>query len=95
MKEITTGILWMYACNHQLEKLKKYYENGGEKNRRFIKFGKEHSLIMGAYRTQDYEIVEYLLSVGETITPEEEKEINEKLQEIEWLIKIKNMMGDK
>lgn len=67
--------LWSYACSGNLEKLKKYFENGGEVNRRYSKFNQEHSLIAGAYRNGFFEVVKYLVSVGETIITEEETEI--------------------
>lgn len=67
--------LWGYACSGELENLKEYYENGGETNRRYFKFNRYHSLIAGAYRNGNIETVKYLVSVGETITAEEETEI--------------------
>ena len=38
--------LWEYACSGNIEELKKYYDNGGSVNNRYIKFGEGHSLIM-------------------------------------------------
>lgn len=67
--------LWGYACSGESENLKEYYENGGETNRRYFKFNRYHSLIAGAYRNGNIETVKYLVSVGETITAEEETEI--------------------
>ena len=71
--------LWSYACSGNLEKLKKYFENGGEVNRRYSKFNQEHSLIAGAYRNKQHNTVNFLLSVGETITLEEAEEFREYL----------------
>lgn len=66
--------LWSAACSGNISVLRHYYDNGGAVNTRFTKFGKSHSLIMGAYRNQQYKTVDYLLSVGETITDQERPE---------------------
>lgn len=71
--------LWSYACSGNLEKLKKYFGNGGEVNRRYLKFNQEHSLIAGAYKNKQHDTVNFLLSVGETITLEEAEEFREYL----------------
>jgi len=57
--------LWEYACDGNIEELRKYYDNGGSINNRYIKFGEGHSLIMGAFRNNHFDTVEYLMSVGE------------------------------
>ena len=88
MKDIRIEILWEYACCGDMESLKSYYENGGETNRRYFAFGGEHSLIMGAYRNNQFEAVEYMLSVGETATQAEKDEFNKELQKIICLRKI-------
>lgn len=78
--------LWEYACSGDIQALKKYFSsNEIELNRRFFKFGKEHSLIMGAFRNNQLETVEYLMSVGETVTQEEKVEITKELKRIELL----------
>lgn len=88
MKDIRIEILWEYACCGELELLKRYYEDGGETNRRYFAFGSEHSLIMGAFRNNQFEAVEYMLSVGETVTQAEKDEFNKELQKIICLRKI-------
>lgn len=79
--------LFSAACNNKIGVLKKYYGNGGERNRRYKAFGMEHSLIAGAYRNGNLEVVKYLMSVGETITDKEKEEIN--LDKIELMEQYK------
>ena len=82
--------LWEYACNGDIEKLKKYYSEHNETNRRYCRFNKEHSLIMGALRNNQFETVEYLISVGETITDEEKEQILKELKRIDIIKKLVN-----
>ena len=82
--------LWEYACNGDIEKLKKYYSEHNETNRRYCRFNKEHSLIMGALRNNQFETVEYLISVGETITDEEKEQILTELKRIDIIKKLIN-----
>lgn len=82
--------LWGYACNGDIEKLKKYYSEHNETNRRYCRFNKEHSLIMGALRNNQFETVEYLISVGETITDEEKEQILTELKRIDIIKKLVN-----
>ena len=42
----------------------------------YQKFGKEHSLIMGAFRNQQYDTVRWLKNHGCRLTHEEQDEIN-------------------
>lgn len=88
MDKVKIETLWECACDGNIESLKVYFENGGEMSRRFKAFGGEHSLIMGAYRNNNFETVEYLLSVGEAITPEEKKMLNREMDKILCLRKI-------
>lgn len=76
IKETPIENLWAYACCGDLKKLKEYYKNGGETNRRYYAIGSYHSLIAGAYRNENYETVKFLLSVGETIIYQTEKDID-------------------
>lgn len=81
--------LWSYACSGDIEALKKYYnEEQGEINKRYDKFGHLNSLIMGAFRNNQFDTVEYLLDKGETVTQDERKAILNKLREIELMRKI-------
>jgi hypothetical protein len=55
--------------------IKKYFEKPStEKNKRYNRFGSDHSLIMGAVRNNNWEMVDLLKSYGETITANEEAE---------------------
>ena len=81
--------LWEAACSGDIEILKEYYEKGeGILDVRYEKFRTNHSLIMGAFRNSQFETVEYLLSVGESITYEERKEVQNELKRIEILKKL-------
>lgn len=79
-KSITFGYiesienLWNWACSGEIDNLKQYYVNDGISNRRYFRFGKEHSLIAGALRNGNFETVDYLLSVGETVNGESEQQ---------------------
>lgn len=72
-EEKTIYILWSAACSGEIDILKAYYENGGKVGREYFKFGIAHSLIAGALRNRNYETVDYLLSVGETVSGESER----------------------
>jgi hypothetical protein len=72
-EEKTIYILWSAACSGEIDILKAYYENGGKVGREYFKFGISHSLIAGALRNRNYETVDYLLSVGETVSGESEQ----------------------
>ena len=90
MEKMYYSKLWEYACNGDIEKLKKYYSEHNEINRRYCRFNKEHSLIMGALRNNQFETVEYLISVGETITDEEKEQILIELKRIDIMKKLVN-----
>lgn len=81
--------LWMYACCGDIESLAEYYnQEEPDFNVRYYRLGKEHSLIMGAFRNNQFNTVEFLLSVGETVTPEEKAEIEMELKRIELMYKM-------
>lgn len=87
--ESTIEKLWEHACNGEIEELKKYYKEGeGLINQRYCRRKRNNSLIMGAFRNNQLETVEYLMSVGEDITDEERAEINKELKRIELLQKL-------
>ena len=90
MEKMCDCKLWGYACNGDIEKLKKYYSEHNEINRRYCRFNKEHSLIMGALRNNQFETVEYLINVGETITDEEKEQILTELKRIDFIKKLVN-----
>ena len=78
-----TDELWHAVCNDDIEAVRKYYESGGEKNRRTYRFNREHSLIMGAYRNKNWDMVKFLIDNGETVTDEEKEELLEPLRQLE------------
>lgn len=72
--------LWEHACSGNIEELKKYYDNGGSVNNRYFKFGEGHSLIMGAFRNNQFDTVEYLMSVGEELSQKEYEELQTEMR---------------
>lgn len=79
-------ILWGAACSGDVNTLKQYYESKlSLKNVRYLKLGKEISLIMGAYRNNQWKTIDYLISVGETITEEEKEDIQRELNRIKYM----------
>ena len=81
--------LWEYACNGKINALKEYFKSENSIiNRRYKRLGASYSLIMGAFRNNQFDTVEYLISIGETITDEERKEINKELKRIELIKKL-------
>lgn len=74
-REKTIDELWMAACSADMKTLKEYYTNGGEVNRRYTKFGRNHSLIAGAYRNGNFDVVRYLYGVGEMPEEHEKSEV--------------------
>lgn len=69
--------LWIAACSGDLTTLRSYYSGVCELNRRYNKFGKQHSLIAGAYRNNQMETVDFLLDMGETVMEHERTELKE------------------
>lgn len=60
--------LFSYACSGDIEKLKEYYQSEeAVTGRTFRQFGKEHSLVMGAFRNDQFETVEFLLEMGKRL----------------------------
>lgn len=89
--------LWEYACSGNTEELRKYYENGGSINNRYFKFGESHSLIMGAFRNDKFDTVEYLMSVGEELTNKEYADVKNEMRKQEILgelVERKELMLD-
>lgn len=84
---MTIDELWEYVCTGNLKKVKEYYNNPHRVDQRYEKFGEKHSLIMGAFRNNHFNIVAYLLQQGETITSKEQKEIDNEYKKMN-IIKI-------
>ena len=66
--------LWTAVCCNDIEFMKNYYANGGKPNERYNKFNNDNSLIMGALRNKNYDMVELLKQNGETLLVDEIEE---------------------
>lgn len=77
MENLTIEELWIAACSGDLTTLRSYYSGVCEINRRYHKFGSDHSLIAGAYRNNQMETVDFLLDMGETVMDHERTELKE------------------
>ena len=66
--------LWIAVCCNDIELMKNYYANGGKPNERYNKFNNDNSLIMGALRNKNYDMVELLKQNGETLLVDEIEE---------------------
>ena len=71
-----TEQLFGLACSGNIKALEDYWNGEGDLNVTYQKFGKEHSLIMGAFRNQQYDMVRWLKNHGCRLTHEEQDEIN-------------------
>ena len=81
--------LWEASCSGDINTLKHYYRRESRVlNRRYKAFGGETSLIMGAFRNNQFDTVDYLISVGETITDDEKEMIQREFKRIECMYKI-------
>ena len=93
MKKITSNPekLFAMACCGCADELENYYKCGGAVNVRYEKFGKEHSLLMGAYNNQQYDTIKVLKAHGETLTAEEQEHINSDYKKIRMLEMLQNI----
>ena len=66
--------LWTAVCSNDMPTVEKYFSSGVAVNQRYPRFGVSHSLIMGAVRNGQIEIVRLLRSYGETVEDYEEDE---------------------
>lgn len=87
--------LWSYACNGNIEKLKQcekewiwsdsvdypFYKN-------YVAFGKENSLVMGAFRNNQFETVDWLLGIGCRPTEAEITEMQNELKRIKYMKRL-------
>lgn len=69
--------LWTAVCTGNIKKVKEYFDKGNKPNKRYIRFGMDHSLIMGALRNERYDMAKLLMSYGETILDDEKAEFDE------------------
>lgn len=71
-----TEQLFGLACSGNINALEEYWNEEGDLNVTYEKFGKKHSLIMGAFRNQQYSTVDWLKNHGCELTYEEQYEID-------------------
>ena len=84
IKKEVPNFLWTDVCSNRLDKVKQYFEEHPNLiNRRYNRFNMEHSLIMGALRNGNLEMVKLLKDLGETILDHEQKEYDDRLKEFE------------
>ena len=69
-----TDDIWTVVCMGDLENVKRLVKDYETANKRYNAFGMDHSLIMGAARNNEPEVVSYLIRVGGTIEPSETAE---------------------
>ncbi len=79
--------LWQAATSGDEEYLHKYYKGGGATNQRFNGFGREHSLLLGAARNNNPNIVKILESYGEKPLNDDEAD---ELAEYKYTWNLKN-----
>ncbi len=71
-----TEQLFGLACSGNIKALEDYWNGEDNLNVTYEKFGNKHSLIMGAFRNQQYDTVNWLKNHGCRLTDEEQSEIN-------------------
>ena len=89
----TTNIeqLFGLACSGNIKALEDYWNGEGDLNVTYERFGKKHSLIMGAFRNQQYDTANWLRNHGCRLTDEEQEEINLEYYRIKT---IENLASD-
>ena len=79
---MTAEKLFELACAGETEALRELYHSGQRLDVTYEKFGREHSLIMGAFRSRQWDTARWLLNSGAQPTPAEQAEINDQYQEM-------------
>lgn len=79
---MTAEKLFELACAGETETLRELYQNRQRLDVTYEKFGKEHSLIMGAFRNRQWDTARWLLGSGAKLTLAEQAEINDRYQEM-------------
>lgn len=79
---MTAEKLFELACAGEIETLRGLYQNGQRLDVTHEKFGKEHSLIMGAFLNRQWDTARWLLGSGAKLTLEERAGINDRYQEM-------------
>lgn len=88
---MTAEKLFELACAGDTEALEELYRNGQCLDVAYEKFGEEHSLIMGAFRNQQWNTVRWLLDSGARLTPAEQAEINGRYQEMRLIAEMQKI----
>lgn len=89
----TTNVeqLFGLACSGNIKALEDYWNGEGRLNVTYERFEKKHSLIMGAFRNQQYDTANWLRNHGCRLTDEEQEEINLEYYRIKT---IENLASD-
>lgn len=90
MEKLSTEELFGLACSGSIQVLEEYYKEGGDLNVTYSSFGSEHSLIMGAFRNQEYGTARRLKSLGCKLTKEEQHEIDLECIKIQTIQALSN-----
>lgn len=73
--EINHELIWSAVCSGNQDLVSKLFSDGSIKpNTRYERFGNKNSLIMGALRNNNFDMVDLLKSLGETILKDELEE---------------------
>lgn len=83
---LSTNQLFGLACSGNIKALKEYWEDGGDLNITYERLGKEHSLIMSAFRNQQYDTARWLKNHGCRLTDEEQDEINIEYMRVKTIV---------
>lgn len=86
----STEQLFELACSGNIKALEDFWNGEGDLNVTYSKFGKEHSLIMGAFRNQQYDTVKWLKNHGCKLTEEEQDIINVEYMKIKTVESLAN-----
>ena len=85
---MTAEKLFELACAGETEALRELYHSGQRLDVTYEKFGREHSLIMGAFRSQQWDTARWLLVSGAKLTLAEQAEISDRYQEMQLIIEM-------
>ncbi len=88
---MTIEKLFELACAGETEMLRELYQNGQRLDVTHEKFGEKHSLIMGAFRNRQWDMVRWLLDSGARLTPAEQEEINGRYQEMRLIAEMQKV----
>lgn len=89
---ITVNELFGMACTGDIRELEEYWNDNGNLNIKYEKFGQCHSLVMGAYRNKQYDTVNWLLEHGTKLNEHEQEEVNDKYYRLVMLEKMQTIV---